>query len=86
MARARRRLNLICASIALSNSDRNNGEIHALISQHEVCSLGGRGRSGGFGPGPVIWGGGGGGFGGGGGGFSSGGGGDFGGGGASGDW
>ncbi len=52
---------------------------------------GGRGRSGGFGPGPVIWGGGGGGGGGGfggggGGGFSSGGGGDFGGGGASGDW
>ncbi len=36
--------------------------------------------------GPVIWGGGGGGFGGGGGGFGSGGGGDFGGGGASGDW
>jgi uncharacterized protein len=36
--------------------------------------------------GPVIWGGGGGGFGGGGGGFSSGGGGDFGGGGASGNW
>ena len=54
-----------------------------------VMGLGstGRGRSGGFGPGPVIWGGGGGGgFGGGGGGFSSGGGGDFGGGGASGDW
>ena len=50
---------------------------------------GGRGRSGGMGVPPIIFGGGGGGFGGrssGGGGFSSGGGGDFGGGGASGGW
>lgn len=51
----------------------------------------GRGRRGGMGVPPIIWGGGsggfgGGGFGGGGGGFGSGGGGDFGGGGASGDW